>query len=59
MERPRCVGQGHLIINVTRIQAPTARHSEKRSDEESKKPHDQDDNADKDFRPLAVDRGDN
>ena len=39
--------QGLFILDVTRIQAPTTRHSEERSNEESKKPRDQDDNADK------------
>ena len=47
---------GLLIVNVTRIQTPTARHSEERSNEESKSPRDRDDNSDKDFRPPTVDR---
>ena len=49
---------GPFILKVTGIQTPTACHSEERSDEESRGPCDQDDTEDKDFRPLAVARGD-
>jgi hypothetical protein len=34
-------------------------HSEERSDEESKRPREQDDAEEKDFRPFAVAQGDN
>ena len=49
---------GPFILKVTGIQTPTACHSEERSDEESRGPCDQDDTEDKDFRLLAVARGD-